>query len=224
LDLVTESLTLIAGELELAALVHLVEAVHAGGGFLGHALDVLEAGGIPGGIGGQLGLDGGEQDGFLLAVGLGQDVDVGLGAGAEMEQQGRVAAVVQDHVGVARIRPLEDPVGVVPVFGEGFALHGVDRDAVGGDGGGGVVLGREDVAGGPAHLGAQGGEGLDQHRRLDGHVQAAGDAGAFQRLAGREFLADGHEAGHLGLGDADFLAAPVGQGQVGDLVVGERVH
>jgi hypothetical protein len=26
-----------------------------------------------------------------------------------------------------------------------------------------------------------------------------------------EFLADRHQAGHLGLGDGDFLAAPVGQ-------------
>jgi hypothetical protein len=48
---------------------------------------------------------------------------------------------------------------------------------------------------------------------------SAGDARALQRLVLGEFLADGHEAGHLGLGDADFLAAPVGQGKVGDCVV-----
>jgi hypothetical protein len=41
---------------------------------------------------------------------------------------------------------------------------------------GGVVLGREDVARGPADLGAQVLQGLDQHRRLDGHVQRARDA------------------------------------------------
>jgi hypothetical protein len=48
---------------------------------------------------------------------------------------------------------------------------------------------------------------------------SAGDARALQRLGLGEFLADRHEAGHLGFGDADFLAAPVGQGEVGDGVV-----
>jgi hypothetical protein len=36
----------------------------------------------------------------------------------------------------------------------------------------------------------------------------------------RRIRADGHQRGHLGLGDADFLAAPVGERQVGDGVVG----
>ena len=31
-----------------------------------------------------------------------------------------------------------------------------------------------------------------------------------------ELLADGHQAGHFGLRDADFLAAPGGQRDVGD--------
>ena len=40
---------------------------------------------------------------------------------------------------------------------------------------------------------------------------------------GGEFLADRHQAGHFGFGDADFLAAPVGQRHVGDDVVGELI-
>ena len=35
----------------------------------------------------------------------------------------------------------------------------------------------------PAHVGAEGGERLDEHGGLDGHVQRARDAGAGQRLA-----------------------------------------
>ena len=35
-----------------------------------------------------------------------------------------------------------------------------------------------------------------------------------------EFLADGHQAGHFGFRDADFLAAPGGQRQVGDGAIG----
>ena len=56
---------------------------------------------------------------------------------------------------------------------------GADRDRRGG-----VVLGREDVAAAPAHLGAERGQRLDQHGRLDRHVQRAGDARALQRLRG----------------------------------------
>ena len=57
-------------------------------------------------------------------------------------------------------------------------------------------------------------------RGLDGHVQGAGDAGALQRLLGAVFLAHRHQARHLGLGDVDFLAAPVGERDVLDDVVG----
>ena len=51
------------------------------------------------------------------------------------------------------------------------------------DRGGGVVLGGEDVAGGPADLGAERDQRLDEHGGLDRHVQRAGDAGAGERLA-----------------------------------------
>src|SRR6185503_15370489 len=40
-------------------------------------------------------------------------------------------------------------------------------------------------------------------------------------LGGAVLLADRHEAGHLGLGDLDFLAAPGGKVEVRDLEVGE---
>ena len=88
-----------------------------------------------------------------------------------------------------------------------------------GDRGGGMVLGRIDVARGPAHVGAERSQRLDQHRGLDGHVQRAGDARALQRLLRAVLLARRHQAGHLGLGDLDFLAAPVGERDVLDDVV-----
>ncbi len=83
-----------------------------------------------------------------------------------------------------------------------------------------MILGRKDVAGGPADLGTERDQGLDQHRRLDGHVQRTGDAGTGQRLAVAVFLAQRHQAGHLRLGHFDFLATPVGQGQIFYLVIG----
>src|SRR5436190_18413700 len=51
-------------------------------------------------------------------------------------------------------------------------------------------------------------------------MQRAADARAAQRSLGPVFLADGHEAGHLRLGDGDFLAAPVGKAHVLDRIVG----
>ena len=71
----------------------------------------------------------------------------------------------------------------------------------------------------PAHVGAERGERLDQHRGLDGHVQRARDAGAGQRLGVGVLGPHGHEAGHLVLGELDLLAAERGQGEVGDLEV-----
>jgi hypothetical protein len=92
-----------------------------------------------------------------------------------------------------------------------------------GDGRGGVVLGAEDVAGAPADVGAQGLEGLDEHRGLDGHVQRPGDAGALEGLGLGELLAGGDQTGHLGLGEVDLLAAEGGEAEVAHQVVGLSV-
>ena len=55
---------------------------------------------------------------------------------------------------------------------------------------------------------------LDEHRRLDGHVQAAHDARAGERLARAVLGAQGHQPGHLLLGEADFLAAELGLAEI----------
>ncbi len=219
-------------EQEDAVALHLVQAVDAGGGLLGDAAD----------LGGQLGpLLGAVRDGAVqefeddaVLVGLGgvQGGDLAglLVLDALVDEEGGVAAVVQDHVGAAggAVRPGQRLLGAPPVLVQRLALPGVDGDAAGvvggavgayGDGGGGVVLGGEDVAGGPADLGAQGDEGLDEDGGLHGHVQGAGDAGAGEGLGLGVLLADGHQAGHLVLGEGDLLAAELGQGEVGDLEV-----
>ncbi len=156
----------------------------AGGRFLGDAADRLGVLAVPAGLGLQPRLDGGVEHFLFLVRGGVEELRVAvLGAQAEMDQQGGVAAVVEDHVGRAAVRPLEDAVGVVPVVLEALALDREDRRAGGGDRGGGVVLGRIDVARGPADVGAERLQRLDQNRGLDGHVQGAGDARALERLA-----------------------------------------
>ena len=208
-----------AGKSRRSSFCHLVEAVHARGRLFGDAFDAARRLRVPAGLRRQALLDRGEEGGLLFAVGVVEHGGVLLGGDAEVHEQRGVAAVVQDHVRALAARELEDAVGELPVLVQRLALVGEDGRAAGGDGGGGVVLGREDVAGGPAHVGAERLQRLDQHGGLDGHVQRAGDAGAFQRLRGGELLADRHQRRHLRLGDGDLLAAKASLREVGDPVV-----
>ncbi len=112
--------------------------------------------------------------------------------------------------------PVEQLGGVIPVFVQRLALDGEHRNAGRGDRGGGVILRRVDVARDPADVGAERLQRLDQHRRLDRHVQRAGDTRALQRLLRAVFLAGGHQAGHFGLGERELLAAEIGEADVLD--------
>ena len=186
--LVTESLTLMARNSSVPFGAHLLQAVHAGGRLLGDADDLGALARVPGRVVGELGLDRGVEAGLLLAGRLGEHRRVLLGALAEVHQQRGVAAVVEDHVRAFALRrpwrrtrrcggcspssrPASRPCRRTP------ACRCV------GQRGGGVVLGREDVARGPAHVGAERLQRLDQHGGLDRHVQRAGDARALERLA-----------------------------------------
>ena len=71
--------------LQVAALAHLVQPVDAGGGLLGDALDGREPLGVPARLRGDPLLDGGVEDALLFTAGLVEDVDVRLGAGAEVQ-------------------------------------------------------------------------------------------------------------------------------------------
>jgi hypothetical protein len=174
-----------AGEQQLALLGHVVEAVHAGGGLLGDALD----------LGGQLGeaalvglealVEDRQHDAPLL-VGRGRRARRGAGLlelDALVDEQREIAAVVEDHVGAeAALEGVQLQADAGPVLLEVLALPREHRDAGLGDRRGGLVLGRVDVARGPGDLGAEGDQGLDEDRGLDRHVQAAGDARALERL------------------------------------------
>jgi hypothetical protein len=70
-----------------------------------------------------------------------------------------------------------------------------------------VILRRENVARHPAHVRAELGQRLDEDRRLHRHVQAAHDFRAGERLLRAVARAQRHQAGHLVLGETDFLAA-----------------
>jgi hypothetical protein len=135
-------------EQQFAALHHLVQAMHAGGGFLGDTLDAVgDLGPLVLGLFQAAAQQVEEDFPFLVRVRLGGRNGAGLlEFAALVHQHGGIAAVVEDHVGAFAIGPRQGLLRAPPVFLEGLALPGVDGDAARGNGGSGVVLGGKDVA------------------------------------------------------------------------------
>ena len=91
---------------------------------------------------------------------------------------GHSSASLVHHQYSSSVSPFQANTGVpFGVCGRAAGFRPADDDR-----GGGVILGREDVARDPAHVGAELGQRLDEHRRLNRHVQAAHDARAGERL------------------------------------------
>ena len=211
------------GDEELALLLELVETVNSGGGLLGDTLPLLHDL-VPAAR--SLGVDLLEEvldDLFLVVAGGGVDPAVAiLELVALVDEEGDVTAVVDDHLGAFAAREADRLVGAPPVFLEALALPGKDGDPRRRDRGRCLILRGEDVAAGPADVGTQVYKGLDEDCGLDGHVERSGDTDALEGLLLGILLTDGHEAGHLLLGDVDFLATPLGESDVGDFVIGKR--
>mmetsp|Transcript_46588 Transcript_46588/g.118141 ORF Transcript_46588/g.118141 Transcript_46588/m.118141 type:complete len:403 (-) Transcript_46588:61-1269(-) len=134
---------------------------------------------------------------------------------ALVDQHRGITAVVHELVAAVLAGHRHHLLGAPPVLRQGLTLPGEDRGGASlGDGGRGVVLGAEDVAGAPTHLGTQGRKGLDEHARLNGHVQGAVDVHALEGLSRSILDACGHKAGHLDLRQGQLLAAELGQAHV----------
>ncbi len=195
LDLVTESLTLMAGKPSSPSLRHLVQALHAGGGLLGDAADVrLEARRVA-----RLGVHG------SLANRREQRASSSFAGGLLISEASCSALAPRCTSSVAsppssRIMlvwppsgPLEDAVRVFPVLLE--RSRPCRRTPA-------CRPRRSPPRHGPAWRKCcrrpsapprRAPERLDQHRSLDRHVQGPRDAGPLQRLARGELLADRHQ-------------------------------
>ena len=139
--------------------------------------------------------------------------------GAFVDKKGHVAAVI-DHELWAEIAGEGDRFeGEFPILFECLAFPGKDGRAGLCDGCGGVVLSGENVAARPAHIGAEVNQRLDENCCLDRHVERTSHAHAFERLLLGVFFTNRHEARHFMLGNADFLASPVGERDVGDNII-----
>ena len=208
-------------ESQFAFLRHLIQTQHACGGFLGHALDLGQTCGVPLWIFFELRFDRGKQHSFFFGARAIQHRKVGFGFGAEVQQQRCIATVVQNHVGLLVTWPFKNLVRVVPVLHQCFAFLGKNRCAHCCDRGSGMILSRENVARRPTHFGTKCLQCFDQHSCLDRHMQAACDAGAFQRFGFRELFACGHQAGHFCFSDRDFPTTEIGKSDIGDDVIRE---
>ncbi len=205
---------------QLARLVQLIEAVHAGRRLLRDAAPFLD--------------DAVPAPGILLVHPQQQVLDhlFLLGSGGRfhpiapllqfislVDEQGDVSAVVNHQLRSQAARMRQGLVGAVPVFLQRLSFPGKHGDAGPGDGGRRMILRGENVAGRPPDRCAQFHQGLDQHRGLHRHVQGSGDPSAGQRFQVRIFLAHCHQAGHLLLGDLDGTAAQIGQREITNLKV-----
>ena len=138
---------------------------------------------------------------------------------AFMDEQRNVTAIVHHQLRPFATFVAERLQGTSPVLFQRLAFPCEDGNAAGGNGRGGMVLRGENVAACPTHFRAQADQCLNQHGRLNGHVQRAGDANARQRFGNCVLVADRHQAGHFLFGNGDFFATPVGLREVGNLIV-----
>ncbi len=205
---------------QFAAFLQLIQTMHAGGGFFRHAAH----------LGGHAGPEAGvpriavfqtrhQAAHVFTVVDLIQQGGVFFHGYTLVDEHGGVAAVVHDQVRPAAVRPHQHLLGAPPVLIERLPLPGENgRRAFFGDGRRGVVLGAENIAGGPADVRAQKLERVDQHGGLYGHVQASGDLEAFEGLFGAVGFAHGHQPGHLVFRQGHLFVAQRGQGRIGHFI------
>src|SRR6516165_8485169 len=207
LDLVTESLTLIAGNLRVPALaISYSRCTPVVVSSVTPLMDCVALVHLPGLSAREL------RSRSRMTFHSSESLSSGLGTAPACSYSAplwtnRVASPPSSRIMFGTSPPGQ--VSAPPVLLERLALPREDRDALrivrcavraDRDGRRGVVLGGEDVAARPPYLGAERGEGLDQDGGLHRHVQRSGDAGTPERLLLRVLLADRHQTGHLVLG------------------------
>ena len=129
-----------------------------------------------------------------------------------MDERREVTAVVEQEVrSLATLECAKLLMDAPVVLLLGLPLPGENGDTRRGNGSGGMVLRRKDVAARPGDLRTQLDQGLDQNCGLDGHMKASRNACSGKRLLGAVLLAKRHQTRHFVLGDRDLLPTPVGQ-------------
>ena len=195
----------------------MIKAVHACGGFLRHALDLVAHFGEPARALRHALFDLRFDHFFFFRLRDGDDVLARFSARAQKNVKGRIAAIVQDHVGA--ILKEEGFIKIIPMLFQGLAFDRENRNAGLGNRGGRVILGREDIAAGPTHIGTQSRQCFNQNGGLNGHMQRTDNARAFEGLFGAIFRTQCHQAWHFRFSNVQFFAAIIGKGDIFDDVI-----
>ena len=207
---------------EFATLGHLLKSVDTSGGLLGDTVDVghhlsplLDVASL------ELTAEDAEDFLHLKVVGGGgvgkssELLELLFGLDTFVDEEGGITTVIDENIGTIGIGPGEHLQGALPVFLEGLSLPGEDVGGSGlDDSGGGVILGRVDVARSPSDSGTKSGEGLNEGTGLDGHVQGSGNAGTSKDLVVLVLLTESHEAGHLDLSEVVLTTTEVSERHV----------
>ncbi len=126
----------------------------------------------------------------------------------------QVSSVVDDQVRTGCDHGTD---AVLILFGRG-AVQGEHMHALGGQGGGHVVLRAEGIATGGPHFGPSGRQNLTQMGRLGLHVNAQGDTKALKRLRPAEFCFDGSQQRHVPANPGNFDFSLRGERQVSHIL------
>mmetsp|Transcript_20914 Transcript_20914/g.35266 ORF Transcript_20914/g.35266 Transcript_20914/m.35266 type:complete len:480 (+) Transcript_20914:443-1882(+) len=213
-----------SSEQKLTSGGHVIKSVHTSGGLL---RDTHKAGGTLLPLL-RVGLHGASNDGIdtlqLSIVSL-----VGAGGSSEllvldslMDEEGHITTIIDNKIGTISLgvhRPGDSVKGAFPVLLKGLSLPGEHGGgAITGNSSGSMILSREDVARAPSDISTKSLKGLDKDGSLDGHVEGSSNASTSEQVV-VVFTSARHEAGHLELGNFNFLATEVSKRDVSDTEV-----
>ncbi len=193
---------------KFADLLEFIEAMNSGGGFLGYALPLFDHFMKNGGGFGVNFFKKILNDLLFFAGAGGIDPAVAIFEFITfVKKESDVAPVIDDELRAFALGVDDGSPGAIPVLLEGFALPSEDGHAGGGDGGGGLILSRENIATSPADIGSESDKGFNEHSGLDGHVEGTSHTDASEGLGFGVLVTDRHQPRHFLFGDDDFFAA-----------------
>jgi len=137
-----------------------------------------------------------------------------------VNKSGQISTIIEDEVKLGIVlESLELLLNAPKVLLLGLTLPGENGNTSSSDSGSSVVLSTVDVTGRPSDLSTESDKSLDENGSLDGHVQAASNAGALQGLNAGVLSAGLHETRHFVLSKFDFLAAEGSKRNIGNFEI-----
>ena len=118
----------------------------------------------------EMALNGSKKRRLFITLRMFNDRMILLGLSTQMQKQGGIAAIVQNHIGVTAVIPFHNLVSVFPVVVNALTFDGENGNTFGCNSRGGVILRGKNIATCPTNLGTKGNQRFNQYRGLDCHV------------------------------------------------------